>query len=115
MRTMIPLELGRIKNYSFTFLGFLQALGIFLYCSLVGLLLWLGNSIFGPVQTFLGPLLFLSLLVASVLVCALLAFDYPIILFWDHKDTKNAVRLVSYTAGWLVLFVLIVLITLVKF
>lgn len=112
---MIPFRFGKIKNYSFTFLGFLQALGIFLYCSLVGLLIWVANTWFGPVQTFLGPLLFLSLLVASVLICALLAFGYPIILFWDHKDTKNAVRLVSYTAGWLVVFVVFVLVALAKF
>jgi hypothetical protein len=105
----------KIDKYSFTFLGFLQALGIFLYCSLVGLLLFTGNELFGPVRTFLGPLLLLALLVASVLICALLAFGYAVILFWDHKDTKSAVSLVSYTAGWLLLFVLIILVALVRF
>ncbi len=110
---MIPFK--KLSRFSLTFLGFLQAFGIFLYCSLVGFLIWISSEFFGPIRTFLGPLLFLALLVASVLICALLAFGYPIILFWDHKDTQSAIRLVTYTAVWLFFFVTLVLITLTRF
>ncbi len=74
--------------------------------------MWTGSEVFGPVKSFLGPLLVLALLVASVLICALLAFGYPVILFWDKKDTKGAIKLVTYTAGWLAFFVGLLIITL---
>lgn len=102
-----------LKKFSLTFLGFLQAIAIFLYCSLVGVFLWTGSELFGPVKSFAGPLLVLALLVASVLICALLAFGYPVVLFWDKKETKSAIMLVSYTAGWLAFFVALLIITLV--
>lgn len=100
-----------LEKFSLSFIGFLQALSIALYCALVGFLLWAGGELFGPVKTFLGPFLVLSLLVASVLICALLAFGYPIIMFWDKKDTSGAVKLVSYTACWLTFFIVLILTT----
>ena len=103
------------EKFSHTFIAFLQAIGIFFYCSLAGFLIWIGNELFGPVENFLGPLLFLSLLVASVLIVALLAFGYPVVLFWDQKKTKEAIEIVLYTAGWLTFFILLLLIVLVTF
>ena len=94
------------KKSSLSFIGFLQASGIFMYCLLVGLLLWKGNDLFGNINNLLGPLMVLSLLVVSVLICALLAFGKAAILFWDNKDTEGAVRLVAFTAAWLALFVI---------
>lgn len=102
-----------LQKFSLSFLAFLQAIAIFLYCSLVGVFMWAGSEIFGPIQNFLGPLLVLALLVASVLICGLLAFGYPIMLFWDKKDTKGAIKLVTYTAGWLSFFVTLLIVTLV--
>ena len=96
-----------LEKFSLSFIGFLQAFCIALYCALIGFLIWAGGEIFGPMKTFLGPFLVLSLLVASVLICALLAFGYPAIIFWDKKDTSGAVKLVSYTAGWLAFFVVL--------
>ena len=100
---------------SLTFVGFLQALTIFLYCALVGIILWKGEIFFGPVPNFTAPLLALSLLVTSVLVCALLAFGYPVYLFWDKKETKEALELVAFTALWLILLIIVLLTTLVVF
>ena len=76
------------------------------YCGLVGLLMWRGTHIFGQINTAWGPILFVTLFAASALICALLTLGYPIILFLDKKNTKEAVHLVGFTAGWLVLFVL---------
>lgn len=102
-----------LEKFSLSFIGFLQAFGITLYCALIGLLLWAGGEIFGPVKTFLGPFLVLSLLVASVLICALLAFGYPVIMFWDKKNTTGAVKLVTYTTSWLAFFIILGIITIV--
>jgi len=102
-----------LEKFSLSFIGFLQAFGITLYCALIGFLLWAGGEIFGPMKTFLGPFLVLSLMVASVLICALLAFGYPVILFWDKKNTAGAVKLVTYTTGWLVFFIAVGIATII--
>jgi hypothetical protein len=97
------------------FIGFLQSLGLSLYILLIALVIWNGEAWFGRIGNFLGPILFLSLFVVSAIICALIALAYPFIVFWDKKNTKEAMRIVFYTAGWLTLFVLIFLVTLVIF
>lgn len=90
-------------------IAFYQALGIAIYCGLVGLLFWKGNEWFGKVPNYWGPLLFLILFSASALVCAVIVFGYPFILFWEKEKPREALRLVVYTAGWLVFFTLLVM------
>lgn len=105
------LRLDEMKNskLSLGFIGFLQAAGVAFYCGLIGLLLWRGNKLFGKTPNFLGAFLFLVLFSASALVCALFTLGYPAFLVWKKKQTIKALKLVSYTAGWLVFFVLFVL------
>lgn len=95
------------SSLSLPFIAFLQALGLVIYCLLVGLLIWQGNALFGPPFTFLGPTMFLVLFVASALISALIILGYPIILFWEKKQTIKALKLVACTTGWLILFVLL--------
>ncbi len=101
-----------MKKLSLPFIAFLQALGLTLYCSLVGIIMWKGGTWFGQMTGYLGPVLILSLLVVSVLICALIAGGYPFLVFWDKKNTKEALTIVTYTAGWLVLFVAFVMLLL---
>ena len=89
-------------------LGFLQALGVTAYCSLIGLLFWKGNEVFGKVSNYLGPVAFLLLFSVSVLVCALLVFYKPYKLFFAGKK-KEAVDTVLFTAVGLVISLLIFL------
>ena len=89
-------------------LGFLQAAGVTMYCSLIGILFWKGNEIFGRVPNYFGPVAFLLLFSVSVLVCGLVVFYKPYKLFFDGKK-KEAVDLVLYTAGWLFAFFLVFL------
>lgn len=84
-------------------LGFVQALGVALYCSFVGLFFWKGNELFGKVPNFFGPVAFLLLLSFSVLICGLLVFYQPYRLFFDNKK-KEAADLVLYSAAWLFAF-----------
>ena len=84
-----------------------QATGIVLYCFLVAVLFWKGNSWMGPVNLYWGPVLMLVLLTVSVLICGLLAFAWPVYLFWEKKKRVEAIRIVAAMTGWLFLFVLL--------
>jgi len=97
------------KKLSLPFIAFLQALGLVVYCSLVGVLFWQGEEVIGVPYTFLGPALFLVLFVASALISALTILGYPFILFWEKKKTSEALKLIVYTIAWLVLFILLVI------
>ena len=70
---------------SLSFLGFLQAFGLVAYCLLVALFFYHANSIFGPIDNFLAPLLLLTLFVVSALICGLIVLGRPILLVYKHK------------------------------
>jgi hypothetical protein len=103
----------RKKKFSLGFVAFLEATGLVLYCSLVGLLFWQGNNLFGPPFTFIGPAMFLVLFVVSAMISALIVLGYPFVLFWEKKKTSEALKLVIYTAGWLILYTIFFLTILV--
>jgi hypothetical protein len=96
-----------MKKMPLPLIGLLQALGLGFYCSLVGIIFWKGNAWFGNIDNSWGPLAMLSLFVVSALICALIALGYPFLVFWDKKNTKEALKLISYTAAWLLLFVIV--------
>lgn len=96
---------------SLDFIAFLQALGLTAYCSLVATIIWRGNQWFGTLPNYFGPFLFLVLFTTSALVSAIITLGYPFIL-WQKKQTKQAIRLVLYTAAWLVGFTLLSLLVL---
>jgi len=99
-----------------SFIAFLQALGLVVYCGLVGLVFWKGGDWFGkPPHLFFGPVMLLVLLVASALISALIVLGYPFILFWEKKKTVKALRLVVYTVAWLVFFIFLIALLLVAF
>ena len=87
-------------------LGFLQALGVAVYCSLIGLVLWQGQNIFPKVNPYFGPVMFLLLFSASVLICGLMVFYKPYQLFFAGKK-KEAISVVVSTSLWLFLFLFI--------
>jgi cation transport ATPase len=91
------------KKISIEKQGLFQALGVAAYCTLIGLLMANGNILFGQMNLVIGPILMLILLSVSVLVCGLLVFYQPYQLFFDGKK-KEAVDLVLFTTGWLVMF-----------
>jgi len=90
-------------NISMLKRGFFQALGVAVYCSLVGIFPWKGEEIFGSGPSYFIPVAFLLLFSTSALVCALLVFYKPYKLFFDGKK-KQAIDLVLYTSIWLVVF-----------
>lgn len=98
-----------MKKLSLPMIGFFQAIGLTVYCSLVSILFWQGNKLFGNVPNYFGPFLFLIIFTTSALISALITLGYPFLLFWEKKQTKEALKLVGYTAGWLVLIAVLIL------
>jgi hypothetical protein len=100
--------IGKISS-SIKRLGFIQALEVTIYCSLVGLLMWKGNTIFGNTPNFFGPVAVLLLFSVSAMICGLLVFYKPYKLFFADKK-KEAIDLVLATTGWLFTFLVIFLV-----
>ena len=107
------MKLFKKKKFSLPFLAFWQALGLVIYCGLVGLLFWRGETWFGPMLSFLGPVLFLVLFVVSALISALIVLGHPFILFWEKKQTIKALKLVVYTIAWLIFFIFLIILVFV--
>jgi len=89
--------------------GFIQALGVTVYCSLVGLLMVNGEKIFGNAPNYLGPVVGLLLFSVSVLICGLIVFYQPYNLFFISNKKKEAIELVVHTAAWLFGFFIVAL------
>ena len=85
---------------------FIQALGVTIYCGLVGLIMWNGDQIFGKVDTFIAPITALLMFSVSALVCGLLVFYKPYLLFFQNKK-EEAVKVVVATAVSLFTIILI--------
>jgi hypothetical protein len=86
--------------------GFLQALGVFLYCLLIGLIMGNGNKLFGKVDNAFTPIFVLLLFSTSALICGAIVFYKPYKLFTDGKK-KEALDTVIFTALWLFAFLLV--------
>lgn len=97
-----------MKKKSPVLISLFQALGIIFYISLVATVMYNGNTWFGTKDTFLTPILVLTMFAISVSTCGILMFAYPIYLFWDKKKTKKSIKIVIYTTLWLFAFFMII-------
>lgn len=84
--------------------GLLPALGLVSYIVLIAGFMGQAQNIFGKIDNFYGPILFLTLFVFSAMVCSLIVFYEPYKLFLDKKG-KEALTLVVSTVKWLSVFV----------
>lgn len=90
-------------------MAFYQALGVIGYCSLIALIFWRGEAWFGHVPNFIGPLLMLTILSTSAMICGLLVFAYPVKLYLKTKKYEQPIRIVLMTAAWLAVFSLLIM------
>ena len=95
------------KKYSLVKTALFQALGLTAYCGFIGTFLSFGENWFSNIPEFLAPLIMLVLLSTSALICGLITLSIPLKIFFTDKQPKKAIRLVSYTVLFLLLFVLI--------
>lgn len=82
----------------------LQAFSLVAYVSFAGVFMWRANSLLGPIDNWVGPIMFLTFFSFSVLVCGLTSLAYPVWLIWDQKDVQGAVRVIALTTLWLAVF-----------
>ena len=83
--------------------GFLQAAGVALYCSLIGFVMFNIADNNGGQVSFLFPVSVLLLFSVSALICGLMVFYKPYLLFFENKK-KEAIDLVLHTTMWLFVF-----------
>lgn len=86
--------------------AFLQALGIITYISIIVFFAFATEGHDNDTPHFLAPLLAMSLFSTSALICSMIVFYYPIKLYTQKKDFKEAANIVIQTALWLGLFVI---------
>ena len=103
-----------MSKWPLAVIGLAQALGVTAYCSLIGLIFWKGNEWFGRMPDYFGPVLMLTLLSTSALICALITLAYPAFLIWKKDQPVKALKLIGFTATWMV-FVVVLLMVLVSF
>ena len=96
-----------VKKVGAVTAGFLQAFGISSYICAVAYFMWNGEKWFGKADNFITPILVLTLLSVSALICGLLVFGYPYML-WLDKKPKRALETVIATALCLVGFFILV-------
>ncbi len=95
------------KKLSPFFVGFIQALLVFLYCGFVASIIRNGEQWFGRfTDPFLAILMFLLLLCTSVFLCALFVGAYPLYLYLaDPKENlKRVLRIAAASGVWLLVF-----------
>ncbi|MBI2607845.1 MAG: hypothetical protein HYW51_03395 [Candidatus Doudnabacteria bacterium] len=90
------------------FHGFLSAVGVFVYTSVVAWLLFNSGRLFGTEDTFWGPVGMLLLFVLSATLVGLMVLGRPAYLFLNGRRFE-ALKLLFMTISWLAVIVIIVL------
>jgi hypothetical protein len=99
-----------MKKWPLPAIGLLQAIGIVAYISLIGLFFWQAENWFGQDKEFFAPVLMLTLLSTSALICALITLAYPAVLALKKNQPVKALKIIGFTAAWLVLFVILIMV-----
>lgn len=94
-----------MKKSDYLSKSFFNAAGVLVYITAVALLLSGAEKIFGQQtsKSFVIPVFMLLLLVISASITGFLVVGKPILLYLDGLK-KEALALLFYTIGWLVLF-----------
>lgn len=101
-----------MNKSNLSLIGFLQALGIVIYCALVGGLFLTFDKLSLAPPGFLGIILMLILLVFSAAVTGSIVFGYPAYLALNQR-IREAVTLIVYTLLYCLGLMAIIIIILV--
>jgi hypothetical protein len=97
-----------MKNSKIIFTAFLNSLGVTAYITFVSMIIRNGEKLFGKMENFLGPVVFLLLFVLSATITGTLILGRPILWYLEGKKSE-AVKLLFYTIGWLLAATLLAL------
>ena len=84
-----------------------QAAGLTAYCLFIVAVMFQGNNWFSKIPEYFAPLILLVTLSTSALICGLITLGYPIIIFFNEKNPRKALRLIVGTVLYLIVFVLL--------
>jgi len=88
-----------------------HALGVLVYVLAISWFLFNGEKIFnqaGKADSFLAPAVMLILLVISATITGMLVLGKPILLYLENKKIE-AIKMLSYTVGWLAIIAMSIL------
>ena len=88
------------------FIGFLQALGVFVYVAIVAAIMHGMDSVSVEVPIYFSMIAVLLLLVLSTAIVGSLIFAYPGILA-IRKKIKSALWILGSSLGWLAVFLIV--------
>jgi len=98
-----------MKDSKLVFWALVDALGILVYVAMVAYFMTHASETFGGEdKKFIDPIIFLLLFVVSASTTSLLFFGRPIYMYWEGLK-REAVKLLLYTLGFLILILLSVL------
>lgn len=100
-----------VKKSEYILKGLINALGVFIYVFMVAWMLFNANDIFGKPPGLFIPVFFLLLLIVSATITGLLVLGKPASLYFSGFK-KESVVLLFLTLGWLVVFLVSVVIVL---
>ncbi|MFA7654016.1 MAG: hypothetical protein WCX97_03175 [Candidatus Magasanikbacteria bacterium] len=89
-----------MTNSKLIFWGFVHAMGVDLYITIVAIIIRYGEQIFGKMNNLFGPMAFLMLFVLSAAITSALVLGRPILLYMEGKKIE-AIKLFGYILGWL--------------
>jgi len=92
--------------------SFAHSLGVFIYVTIIAMVMRNGEKLFGKEDTFWSPIAFLMLFVFSALITSSLILGRPIYLYFDGKK-EEAIKLFFCQIGWLFVITLIVFVSLI--
>jgi hypothetical protein len=101
-----------MNNSKLVSYAFVHSILVFLYTTGVVWLLSNGNKLFGTKDTFWSPVLALLLFVLSATIVGSLVLVRPAYLYFSGLR-QEAVKLLAFTVGWLVLITAIVMVLMV--
>jgi len=88
-----------------SFIGFLQAAGVFLYCAIVSGVFRISSKFFGTPPEFLSTALMLVIFVFSAAITGSIVFGYPAYLVLNRR-VKEALFVLAYTLIYLSAFII---------
>ena len=101
-----------MKNSKLISWGIINSLGSFLYIAGVAWLMFNGEHLFGKEDNFWMPVALLLLFVLSATIVGALVLGRPIYLYLGGAK-QEAMRLLFYTIGWLLLITIVIFLVLV--
>jgi len=100
---------------SFLFIGFLESLGIVLYCVFISGFFMIMEKYLSTPPQFMGMAVMLVILVLSAAITGSMVFGYPVYLILKENKVKEGLQVLGYFALFLLGIIIISLVLILVF